>query len=30
VAYEDSPEMAKGLTELAHAVSSRLGKSRGE
>jgi hypothetical protein len=27
VAYEDSPEIAKGLTDLAHAVSSRLGKS---
>jgi len=24
VAYEDSPEIAKGLTDLAHAVSSRL------
>jgi hypothetical protein len=24
VAYEDSPEIAEGLTDLAHAVSSRL------
>ena len=24
VAYEDSPDVAKGLTELAHAVSTRL------
>jgi hypothetical protein len=24
VAYEDTPEIAKGLTDLAHAVSSRL------
>lgn len=24
VAYEDAPEIAKGLTDLAHAVSSRL------
>jgi hypothetical protein len=24
VAYEDSPEIAKGLSDLAHAVSSRL------
>jgi hypothetical protein len=29
VAYEDSPEIAKGLTELASAVSSRLAKSGG-
>ena len=27
VAFEDSPEIAKGLTELAHAISNRLGKS---
>ena len=27
VAFEDSPEIAKGLTDLAHAISNRLGKS---
>jgi hypothetical protein len=27
VAYEDSPEIAKGLTDLAHAVSSRLSQA---
>jgi hypothetical protein len=27
VAFEDSPEIAKGLTDLASAVSSRLSKS---
>jgi hypothetical protein len=27
VAFEDSPEISKGLTDLAHAISSRLGKS---
>jgi hypothetical protein len=29
VAYEDSPEIAKALTELARAVSSRLSRSGG-
>jgi len=29
VAYEDSPEVAKALTELARAVSSRLSKGGG-
>lgn len=28
VAYEDSPEITKGLTDLAHAVSSRLSQAR--
>lgn len=27
VAFEDSPEIANGLTDLAHAISNRLGKS---
>jgi len=27
VAFEDSPEIAKGLADLAHAISNRLGKS---
>jgi hypothetical protein len=27
VAFEDSPEIAKGLADLAHAITNRLGKS---